>query len=264
MKTRRGISSVVGMVFAIIAIVTTVGYVTFSLNVLDSFNQSVLARNQMTLDASKEKFDLYSIKVVNNKFNVTISNSGNLPINITRMWVQNTTNPALDWTNYYSINRLVPPGGLLTNIGQSSPVSALLTQTYNLKLVTGRGNSMQFSMGSPGVKPLYLQAEFIPNSIHTSNNATFLLIVINNMTSSNMLTNLQPNLPSCSGSATATLMGSAGPVPTQYPYLQSGGTAIFKWVFKVSGTTGQSATCTASLKGASSNTASDIVWINNF
>ena len=110
------------MVFAIIAIVTTVGYVTFSLNVLDSFNQSILTRNQMTLDATKEKFDLYSVKIANNKFNVTISNSGNLPINVTRMWVQNTT--ATDWVNYYSINRLVSPGSILTNIGQISPVYA--------------------------------------------------------------------------------------------------------------------------------------------
>jgi hypothetical protein len=249
------------MVFAIIAIVTTVGYVTFSLNVLDSFNQSVLTRNQMTLDASKEKFDLYNVKIANNQFNVTISNSGNLPINITRMWVQNTT--AVDWINYYSINKLVSPGAILTNIGQSSPVYYNSANAYNLKLITGRGNSMQFTIGSPGVKPVYLQAEFVPNSIHTGNNATFHLIVINNMTSSNLLTNLQPNVPSCSGSATATLMGSV--VPTQYSYLQSGGIAIFKWVVKVSGSlVGQSATCTVSLKnGISTNTASDTVWIGN-
>ncbi len=262
MKSRRGISSVVGMVFAIIAIVTTVGYVTFSLNVLDSYNQSVLARNQMSIDAGKEKFDLYSAKITsNNKFNITIANSGNLPINITRIWVENTT--ATDWINYYTINSLVSPGALLTNIGVSSPVSYNSANTYNLKLITSRGNSMQFSLGSPGVKPVYLQAQFIPNSIHTTNNATFLLIVINNMTSSNMLTNLQPNVPSCSGTATATLMGSAGPVPTKYPYLQSGGTAIFKWVFKISGSAPQSATCTVSLKGANSNTASDIVWVGS-
>jgi hypothetical protein len=261
MRSRRGISSVVGMVFAIIAIVTTVGYVTFSLNVLDSYNQSVLTRNQMSLDAGKEKFDLYSAKTTsNNKFNITIANSGNLPINITRIWVQNTT--ATDWINYYTVNNLVSPGALLTNIGVSSPVFYNSANAYNLKLVTGRGNSMQFSMGSPGVKPVYLQAEFLPNSIHTLNNATFLLIVINNMTSSNQLTNLQPNVPSCSGTATATLMGSAGPVPTKYPYLQSGGTAIFKWVFKVTGTVGQVSTCTASLKGANGNTASDSVFIN--
>jgi hypothetical protein len=261
MRSRRGISSVVGMVFAIIAIVTTVGYVTFSLNVLDSYNQSILARNQMSLDAGKEKIDLYSAKVTaNNRFNITITNSGNLPINMTRIWIQNTT--ATDWINYYTINKLVTPGALLTNIGVSSPVSYNSLYSYNLKLVTGRGNSIQFTLGSPGVKPVYLQAQFVPNTVRQYANSTFLLMVINNMTSSNLLTNLQPNTPTCPGSATATLMGSAGPVPSKYPYLQSGGTVFFKWVVKVSGANQTSATCTVSLKnGIASNTASDTVWI---
>jgi hypothetical protein len=135
------------MVFAIIAIVTTVGYVTFSLNVLNSFDQSVLARNQLILDANKENFNIQNAVVTNNKFDIIISNSGNLAINITRMWVQNTT--ATDWVNFYPINQLVSPGSSLIHVGQNVPVSVVTTLPavkYNIKFITSRGNTLQFNM----------------------------------------------------------------------------------------------------------------------
>jgi hypothetical protein len=262
MKSRRGISSVVGMVFAIIAIVTTVGYVTFSLNVLDSYNQSVLARNQMSIDAGKEKLDLYSVKTTNYRFNVTIANSGNLPINITRMWVQNTT--ATDWVYYYTINKLVSPGALLTNIGVNSPVSYNSANMYNLKLITGRGNSMQFSLGSPSAKPLFTQLQIIPGSIHNQTNATLIYTVTNNMTSSNLLTNLAASISSCvvsptQNGRTVSAVLLSGPIPPQYPSLQSGGTVLFKWVYNMTGYARSNIKCTASLGG--SNPSSDTVWI---
>jgi len=263
MKSRRGLSSVVGMVFAIIAIVTTVGYVTFSLNVLDSFNQSVLAKNQMLIDAGKENFQIYSAQITNGKFNVAISNTGNLPINITRMWVQNTTTNVVDWTNSYNChNCIVSPGSILKNIGQNMPVGANLGYTYNLKLVTSRGNSIQFSMGSPGVKPLFLQLQIIPNSVSSYNNATLLLGVTNNLTSSNLLTNITPNTPVCSTTGGATFTLKSGPTPSQFPYLQNGGTTYFKWVYNAIGANYTRITCTASLQnGLASNTVSDTALI---
>jgi hypothetical protein len=262
MKSRRGLSSVVGMVFAIIAIVTTVGYVTFSLNVLDSFNQSVLAKNQMMIDAGKEKFDIYSVQITNGKFNVAISNTGNLPINITRMWVQNTTTNVVDWTNSYNChNCIVSPGSILKNIGQSMPVGANPIYSYNLKLTTSRGNSMQFSMGSPGTKPIFLQLQIIPNSVSSYNNATLLLVATNNLTSSNLLTNITPNTPVCSTTGGATFTLKSLP-PPQYPYLGNGGTVMFKWVYNAVGANNTRIACTASLQnGLASNTASDTALI---
>ncbi|HYL66548.1 MAG TPA: hypothetical protein VEU72_05295 [Nitrosopumilaceae archaeon] len=264
MKSRRGLSSVVGMVFAIIAIVTTVGYVTFSLNVLDSFNQSVLAKNQMMIDTGKEKFDIYSVQITNGRFNVAISNSGSLPINITRMWVQNTTTNVVDWTNSYNChNCIVSPGSILKNIGLSMPVGANPLYSYNLKLITSRGNSMQFSMGSPGVKPLWLQLEAVPSSVRTGNNATFLFVIVNNMTSSNLLTNLQPNF-SCRAFGVDSYTAKSGPLPPSYPYLQSGGTAFFKYVYAITNSSTNVAnhvTCTANLQnGVFGNNGTDTVW----
>ena len=66
MKSRRGISSVVGAVFAIIALGTTVGYITYSMTTLDNYNQTVLAKNQQLTDIANEKFQLSSATFVNN------------------------------------------------------------------------------------------------------------------------------------------------------------------------------------------------------
>lgn len=261
MKSRKGLSTVVGMVFALIALATSVGYITYSMNILDQYDKTVIAKNQQTIDNVKENFQLYTATIKNSKFNVTVTNTGSLPINITRMWVQNTS--ATDWTNYYQINKLVSPGATLINIGQSSPVYANPANAYNLKLITTRGNSMQFNMGSPGVKPLFMQLMFAPNSIKSNGaNATLILVVINNATSNNLIVNLQPKALSCKGGFTIDAVKKTGPIPAQYPVLSSGSTAIFKWTWYVNSAPALSSeTCTVGLvNGISGNNGTDVAY----
>jgi len=268
MRNRRGLSSVVGMVFAIIAIVTSVSYVTYSLSTLDQYNQSTLARNQQSIDAGKEGFQLYSMQIpANGKFNITIANTGSLPINITRMWVQNTTTGVTDWTNFYTINKMVGPGSLLTNIGQCSfCTGAKTTQTYNIKLVTGRGNALQFSVGSANVIPLFVQSEVFPTTLRSKYNVTLIYMVTNNVTSNNALVNLAPTAtcvphPGTAGISLGTLYG---PFPSQIPSLAPGETATFKWITKITNSTPSNDTqysvrCTAQLNAL--NAAFDTVWM---
>ena len=261
MRSRKGLSTVVGMVFALIALAISVGYITYSMNILDQYNQVVIAKSQQTIDNGKENFQLYTSTIKNNKFNVTVINTGNLPINITRMWVQNYS--VSDSVNYYTINTLVSPGATMINIGQNIPltVNPASNGYYNIKLITTRGNSLQFNMGSPGVKPLFMQLMFFPNkSSVTGLNVTLLYLVTNNSTSNNLLTNIQPQLssPTCTG--TGSLTSLVGPVPAQYPALPSGGTAIFKWNYVFGGSAGNKCYITASLKnGIASNFAYDTI-----
>ena len=91
MIKRRGLSSVVGAVFAIIAIITAIGYVTYSMNLLEKFNQVVLVRTEESFDRVKEEFDIFKANVVNDKLNITVQNSGSLPVHLTRLWVENMT-----------------------------------------------------------------------------------------------------------------------------------------------------------------------------
>ncbi len=263
MRSRRGLSTVVGMVFALIALATSIGYITYSMNTLDQYNKSVIAKNQQTIDNGKETMQLYSVTITNNKFNIAVTNTGYLPINITRMWIQNTT--ATDWTNYYSINKLVAPGANLINIGQitSPAVYANPAYGYNIKLITSRGNSLQFNMGSPGTKPLFMQLAISPLQTNfASVNETLLYQVTNNLTSNNLLTNIKPILSSAICTGGATLTPTIGPLPAQYPTLPSGSTAIFKWYLTFSGSTTNKCYITASLQnGIASNFAYETVWV---
>src|SRR5438445_8266367 len=236
MKSRKGLSTVVGMVFALIALATSIGYITYSMNILDQYDQTVIAKNQQTIDNGRENFQLYTTTIKNNKFNVTVINTGRLPINITKMWVQNYS--VTDSINYYSINKLVSPGGILINIGQNlSPnlnVNPASNGYYNIKLITTRGNSLQFNMGSPGVKPLYMQLTITPQELTTTPiNVTLSYLVTNKSTTNNLLTNLVPQLSftTCSGGTPLVLTYSSGPFPAQYATLPSGSTAIFKWIY---------------------------------
>ena len=241
MRSRRAISSVVGMVFAIIALTTTITYISYSMGILNNYNQSVLTQNQQLTDVDKEKFQISSVTVPNGKLNVTIANTGSLPIQFTKLWIQNTS--ATDWVNSYApTNSFVSPGGVLTNVGQNIPVSINPSNSYNVKMVTSRGNDQTFTVNSANVAPLNIQLLFFPATVAGGFNTTLTMIVINNSTG--MLTNITPSplpVPTYTGSGTTKC--TAGAVsPSKYNTLAPGSTAVFTWNVKVSGAGGD--TCT--------------------
>ncbi len=240
MRTRRGLSSVVGTVFAIIALSTTIAYVSYSMNILDKYNQTVLGTNQQSLDTSREKFQVTSATIVNNKFNITVTNTGSLPINFTKIWVQNTT--ATDWTSSYAPKtKVLSPGGILYNIGQNIPLSAISANAYHIKLVTSRGNTQEFDVNSASTAPLNIQLFALPASVNTGFKSALVMIVTNN--GSSILINISPSaLPAPTGLATCAASSVS---PASYNTLLPGSTAIFKWDVTVTGTNGQ--TCTYTL-----------------
>jgi len=246
-KNRKGLSSVVGTVFSIIALVTVVTYVTYSMNTLQQFNQEVMVRNAELIDQGKEEFSVVKTTIAGNKFNITIQNTGDLPINLTRLWIENksTTN----WVDKYDINKQVSPGAVVTNIGQSIPLTALSTKGYEVKLVTERGTFEEFSINSPNQR-LYLQLHTVPESVSTEFTTTVLLQVTNNMSNNNILLDVRPNTLSISYPVCATTCSAnyvSGPDPTSYPTLRYGDTATFKWIYELQGTPDDQVTFTASL-----------------
>jgi hypothetical protein len=258
MRTRGGLSSVVGTVFAIIALSTTIAYVSYSMNIFDKYNQTVLGINQQSLDTSREKFQVTSATIVNNKFNITVANTGSLPINFTKIWVQNTT--ATDWTSSFVLGtKIVVPGGTLYNIGQNIPLSALSTNAYHIKLVTSRGNTQEFNVNS-ATAPLNIQLYAFPASVNTGFKSELVMIVTNN--GSSILTNIAPAaLPATTGLATCT----AGSVsPASYNTILPGSTAIFKWDVTVSGANGQTCTYTLNqpLRNGYSQTVQATITVN--
>ena len=230
MTKRRGLTSVVGAVFAIIAIITALGYVTYSMNLLEKFNQSVLVRTEESIDRGKEDFDVVRVSVVNDKLNITVQNSESLPVHLTRLWAENMT--ASDAVFKYDIDEVVSSGRTVTDIGQNIAFNVDNADSYNIKLVTERGNSQQFTLNSASSAPLNIQLLAIPPTVPSGFKTQLVMTVTNN--GSGILTNLVPVL-SPVGSPTATC--TPDPVSqSNYDTLAPGSTAIFSWAVKVTGT----------------------------
>src|SRR5574340_14318 len=242
MKSRRGISSVVGTVFAIIALASTVGYITYSMNVLDNYNQSVLARSQQAADITKEKFQVSSVTFVNNKLNITVVNTGSLPVNFTKIWITNKSATTTAWVKSYTpVNSLAAPGNTLTNLGQGVSTWLNTNYPYHVKLVTSRGNTNEFDVNSVSTAPLNIQLLATPPNVPSAFKTQLIMLVTNNSTGT--VTNLVPNSLATYGTPTATC--TPGTVsPTKYNTLSPGSTAVFTW--GVTATGGNSASCTLS------------------
>jgi len=246
LRDRKGISTVIGSVFFIIIFTSIASYVIYSMNQIDQFGVAVIGKGQDNINRNNEAFEITSVTKDNNKFNVTIQNTGQLPVNITRLWIQNKTDPT--WpTTKFTINQIVAPGQTLTKIGENLPLTAKSSQAYDISLVTERGNTKEFLVNSASQKPLYLQLFVLPDKIPTGFDTTILFAVTNNMSNNGILTNFAPNLSVITPvGATTTLV--SGPEPSTYPILQKGDTAYFKWVYNISGNSGQGINFTASLQ----------------
>ncbi|MBI3623628.1 hypothetical protein HY212_06145 [Candidatus Pacearchaeota archaeon] len=257
MKSRRALSSVVGAVFSIIALSTTVGYVAYSMNILDQYNQSILATNANALDRNKEEIQVTRVTIDNNKFNITASNTGNIPVHLTKLWVTNTTDVGKVFQ--YGIDYSLSSGQSQIKIGQSLPIYAKTNQAYDLKLITDRGNVKEFTVNSVGTAPLNIQLLAVPATIPSDFTTVLVMIVTNNQSST--LTNLVPQISK--SASTAACVPSAAPSPPSVSTLTPGSTAVFKWDLKLTGKDGQYCTYTASLyNGFSGNTASATATIN--
>jgi hypothetical protein len=263
MKSRRGLSSVVGMVFAIIALTTTVAYVSYSMNTLNQFGQAVMGKSQQSLNTQNEKFQIAGASIANNNFNVTAVNTGNVPVNFTMLWVTNSSSTNADWTRSYPINNFAGPGATIHNIGQGLPISVSPTNSYNVKLVTSRGNSYQFSVNAANQSPVLLQLASSPSTIPSGLETTILLVITNNSTNNALLTNVSPNAFSVV-SNTGVTSNCGAPTPASYSTIPVGTTVIFQWSCTISGNVGTAITYNATLQnGYNHNYALTTITVGN-
>jgi len=262
MKQRRGLSSIIGMVFFVIILASTLGYVTYTINLMGELNSSVIAKGAENVDKIKEDFEIVGVKIDGGKFNVTVQNTSPLPINFTRVWINNVTDNSWSPTQY-DVKKIATPGAVLSNIGQDLSLQVLDTQAYSIKLVTQRGNSKEFFINSPSQEPLDIQLHAIPDTISRNFTTTILMTVRNNMSNNNMLLNLEPDTLNVNPACSFPCVEVSGPEPTSYDSLKAGEMAIFEWVYRLDGIPPASWTFTGKLKnGFAGNTASDVANID--
>ncbi len=122
---RRGLSTIVGATFFVIIMASTIGYVTYSLDLIDDLARQVIVKQDTKINRQNEDFKISKVSVDGaNEFNITVTNTGNIPISITNMWAKNMTDPSWNQTKY-QINKFISPGGSVGNIGQGTGLVAM-------------------------------------------------------------------------------------------------------------------------------------------
>ena len=256
MKHRRGLTTVVGGVFFLIVIITAASYLTYSMNLFENFSENVFAAGQERENRKKEAFDISKLTIENNKINLDIHNSGDIPVSFTRLWVENMT--GVDEVYRFDLNSTVTTGNTVQNILENIPFIALPTENYKMKLVTDRGTTKEFSVNA-STEPLHLQLFALPEAVPTNFKSTILLSVTNNSTENTIYTNIQPILSPISLGAVAEF---EGPIPAPHSVLEKGETAIFEWSYRITGDDGDKIRFDASvLNGVPGNIVSKVVTV---
>ena len=256
MKRRRGLTTIVGSVFFLIAIITAASYLTYSMNLFEDFSENVFAAEQERENRKNESFEISRLTIQNNTINLDVHNSGDIPVSFTRLWIENVT--GIDEVFKFDINNTVPIGITSKDILKDIPFIALETQSYKMKLVTDRGTTKEFFVNS-STDPLNIQLFALPETVPTNFKSTILLAVTNNATENTVYTNVQPILNVISLGANAVI---EGPTPAPFPVLEKGNTAIFEWSYRITGDDGDKVRFEASvLNDVSGNIVSKEVGV---
>ena len=221
MRNRRGLSTVVGAVFFVIAATTVISYISYSMNSIDQFSQSVIVAETENINRSKESITISQITIVGGEFNMTVVNTGSLPVHLTRLWVTDEDSTASDKKADLDIR--INPGNKKYNIGQGTGIFADPTTSYTLKAVTSRGNVATF-MISPDVSTSVRL--LVPGSAINDETFGVTLLILNNSTSPNNIVNLEPILTS---NVTLTQIGTN---QSNVNSLKTGEMASFTWKYQ--------------------------------
>jgi len=266
-KKRRGIGSVVGIVFALIAITTTLSFASYNMDVLNKFNQVIMVQYEQSIDQLVEEFDIVSVEITSDKkFNIDVQNTGKIPINLARLWVREDITGPDPIISKYNINKSVYPGVIITDIGEEldPPLIYDSNKSYKMKLSTERGNTKEFFINSANEESLYMTLQATPAMVPRGFSTTVTYKVVNNMSSNNILLNIQPTID-VSASGSSMYYNLTGPIPESYPILRTGDVATFKWVYSLDGNDGDSITFTSSLVNVDNSvkitaTVEDIIY----
>jgi hypothetical protein len=240
-KEKKGISTILATVFMIAVIVIGLSAITSGLSFQNNLGQVVTQRNTDESEQGKERIELRDVGIDTNKFNMTVVNTGSIPVKLVRMWVTNTT-ATTGWHKNYTLNDIINPGGSLSKLGTGLSLTALMDKSYDLNVVTERGSTAGFKIMSPIDKALKMSLYVTPRSIPKDQTVSILFGVANNLTDGSLVQSITPQISWTrtvevgSMQSTATLVES--PNPSTERSLTFAETVFFKWVYRISGDVG--------------------------
>ncbi len=223
MKMRRGLSTVIGAVFFMVAATATIAYISYTTNSIENFAQSIIVKDAQSIDRLKEDIEITTVTLTDtNKFNMTIFNKGPIPTKLVRLWVTDqSSNPITHQKE--DLNVLINPGEQKQNIATNLSITANPTDSYTLKAVTERGNTASFvlSADTSTIIALIVPAQVLPQTqIYVT------AVIKNNSTTPSTIANLTGIMKN-----NATLTPTAIPTPAYIMGFDKDELAIFTWTF---------------------------------
>jgi len=260
-RKNQGISTIIGAVFFLLTIISAMSVMSWTLQQQANFSTATSQVSALQMQRQSSALQITEAKISNGKFNITLQNNGPLTEHLIRLWVTNET--ATSWHNTYAIDYLVGPKQVLTNIGQTLPLTFVGTNAYTLKLVTERGNLINFRSLSVAQSNLAISLYVVPSTINSGSNVTIIMSVSNNQKDVDSVHNLIPQLTNtytCVLLVCPTITQKVA--PTGIDTLLRGSTALFKWIYNIQGPATSTITFTGTLQNApSSSSAQDSVRI---
>lgn len=240
MTSHRGLSAVVGTVFLIAVVMGALSYVSYSLDVMGNFSESLIAEESRQSDKQSEAFEISSIDVtIDSKLDGVIKNTGEIPVKITTLWIDEQG--VNDIVQKYTLDAEIAPGNTV-NINSLVDFTMDSTKGYNMKVVSSRGEVNSFYVNSLANENIYMiltpSSSVIPSTFST----TLMFTVVNNMSNGNYLYNLTPVMNDTKqslveGSAGLTFDRLDGPTPLTYDSLGPGEVAIFTYEYELTSET---------------------------
>ena len=247
MRKHNGLSTVVGMVFLAAVVVSSLSYVTYSMNVLGNFSESLIAEESRQKDQQNEQMEIVSVDITSaNKLDAIVKNSGKVPLKVTTLWIEEQG--VNDSVKKINVNQTIYPGNTI-NLYPTVDFDMDPIKGYNMKLVTARGDVQPFYVNSPSSQTLLLNIHTLPKYVPSEFTTTILFTVVNNMSSNNVLYNLTP-IVNATAIGTATINELSGPNPSSYPSLGPGEIATFEYDYQLIGDIDEGATFNATIANA--------------
>ena len=237
-KKKKGISTIIGGVFIVAIIILGMTVIIRGLELQSDLGQTIVEQSGLNDEKGIEDLELRDVKIENEKFNMTILNTGTLPVHMVRLWVTNTTDTN-GWHQYYELDEIINPNES-TYLGDALPLVALNSSSYKIKIVTERGNSNIFHLLSPKDNAIKMSLIGTPRSLPTNQNLTLLFGVKNNLTDGSMVQTIEPIVSwtiteAPIGEETATVTLVEGPIPVTEESLILGETVFFEYLYTLTG-----------------------------
>ena len=241
MKSHRGLSAVVGTVFLVAVVIGALSYVSYSLDTIGNFSQSMIVEESRQKDKQSESFEISSIDVTGaSKLDGVVKNTGEVPLKLTTLWIDEQE--VNDIVQKFTLDVEIAPGNTV-DLNSLVDFTMDSDKGYNMKVVSSRGAVNSFYVNSLANEDVYMTLSASPSIIPSTFTSTLLFTVVNNMSNGNYLYNLTPvmndtkqTLDNLSNGLTYDMIGN-GPTPATYDSLGPGEVAVFTYEIQLTGET---------------------------